>query len=253
MIRIHVINPNSTASMTGQIARAAEAARSKGSIIDAETTRGTPPSIEGYCDEAMAVPAMLDAIRAAENRGASAHVIACFDDPGLAAAREVASGPVIGICQAAVQVATTVATRFAVITTLPRSVPVIEDLVAHYGAARRCRRVRAVDLPVLALEADPETARAKLLNEARAAIRVDGVDAIILGCAGMAELCDWLSSETGLPVIDGVAAAVKLAEALASGGFRTSKAGAYAYPRDKSSDLSHPPLVRDAATAPNMG
>ena len=238
MIRIHVINPNSTASMTDQIARAAEAARSEGSVIDAETAIGTPVSIEGYADEAMAVPAMLAAIRAAEKRGASAHVIACFDDPGLAAAREVATGPVIGICQAAVQVAMTVATRFAVITTLPRSVPVIEDLVKHYGASARCRRVRAVDLPVLALEADPESARTKLLSEARAAIREDGVDAIVLGCAGMAELCDWLSRETGVPVIDGVVAAVKLAEALASGGFRTSKAGAYAYPRDKSGDVA---------------
>lgn len=238
MIRIHVINPNSTASMTDQIARAAEAVRSEGSVIDAETAIGTPVSIEGYADEAMSVPAMLAAIRAAEKRGASAHVIACFDDPGLAAAREVATGPVIGICQAAVQVAMTVATRFTVITTLPRSVPVIEDLVRQYGAAARCRRVRSVDLPVLALEVDPERARTKLLGEARAAIREDGVDAIVLGCAGMAELCDWLSREAGVPVIDGVVAAVKLAEALASGGFRTSKAGAYAYPRDKSGDVA---------------
>lgn len=238
MIRIHVINPNSTASMTEQIARAADAAKSAGTEIDAVTAKGTPASIEGYSDEAMAVPSMLSAIRAAEARGASAHVIACFDDPGLAAAREVAAGPVIGICQAAVQVAVTVAARFSVITTLPRSVPVIEDLVAHYGAAHRCRRVRSVDLPVLSLEADAGTARSRLLAEARAALREDGVDAIVLGCAGMAELCDWLSQEIGIPVIDGVTAAVKLAEALASGGFRTSKAGAYAFPRDKSGDLA---------------
>ncbi|WP_429810526.1 aspartate/glutamate racemase family protein [Ensifer sp. B1-9] len=245
-MRIHVINPNSTASMTDQIVRAAEAVRLEGFVIDAETAMGTPASIEGYADEARAVPAMLAAIRAAEKRGASAHVIACFDDPGLAAAREVATGPVIGICQAAVQVAMTVATRFAVITTLPRSVPVIEDLVAQYGAASRCRRVRSVDLPVLALEADPKNARAKLLDEARIAIREDGVDAIVLGCAGMAELCEWLSREAGVPVIDGVVAAVKLAEALASGGFRTSKAGAYAYPRDKSGDVA---TARDVARA----
>lgn len=114
----------------------------------------------------------------------------------------------------------------------------IEDLVKQYGAAARCRRVRSVDLPVLALEADPESARTKLLGEARAAIREDGVDAIVLGCAGMAQLCDWLSREAGVPVIDGVVAAVKLAEALASGGFRTSKAGAYAYPLDKSGDVA---------------
>lgn len=238
MIRIHVVNPNSTASMTEQIARAADAAKAESTEIDAVTAKGTPASIEGYSDEAMSVPIILSAIRAAEARGASAHVIACFDDPGLAAAREVAAGPVIGICQAAVQVAVTVAARFSVITTLPRSVPVVEDLVAHYGAAHRCRRVRAVDLPVLSLEADAATARSRLLAEARTALREDSVDAIVLGCAGMAELCEWLSAEIGVPVIDGVTAAVKLAEALASGGFRTSKAGAYAFPRDKSEDLA---------------
>lgn len=238
MIRIHVVNPNSTASMTEQIARAADAARAESTEIDAVTASGTPASIEGYCDEAMSVPAMLSAIRAAEARGASAHVIACFDDPGLAAAREVAAGPVIGICQAAVQVAVTVAARFSVITTLPRSVPVIEDLIAHYGADHRCRRVRSVDLPVLSLESDATTARARLLAEAQAALNEDGVDAIVLGCAGMAELCEWLSREIGVPVIDGVTAAVKLAEALAGGGFRTSKTGAYAFPRDKSDDLA---------------
>lgn len=236
-MRIHVINPNSTAAMTRTIADAARAAASPGTDIDAETGMGTPPSIEGYRDEAMAVPALLAAILRAEARGADAHVIACFDDPGLAAAREVATGPVIGICQAALQVAMTISTRFSVITTLPRSVPVIEDLVAAYGAAHRCRRVRAVDMPVLALEADPASARARLFEETRLAMDEDRAEAVVLGCAGMTDLCDWLSQSAGIPVIDGVTAATRLAEALAGAGYRTSKAGAYAYPRDKSADM----------------
>lgn len=236
-MRIHVINPNSTAAMTRTIADAARAAASPGTDIDAETGMGTPPSIEGYRDEAMAVPALLAAILRAEARGADAHVIACFDDPGLAAAREVATGPVIGICQAALQVAMTISTRFSVITTLPRSVPVIEDLVAAYGAAHRCRRVRAVDMPVLALEADPASARARLFEETRLAMDEDRAEAIVLGCAGMTDLCEWLSQTAGIPVIDGVTAATRLAEALAGAGYRTSKAGAYAYPRDKSADM----------------
>lgn len=236
-MRIHVINPNSTAAMTRTIADAARAAASPGTDIDAETGMGTPPSIEGYWDEAMAVPALLAAILRAEARGADAHVIACFDDPGLAAAREVATGPVIGICQAALQVAMTISTRFSVITTLPRSVPVIEDLVAAYGAAHRCRRVRAVDMPVLALEADPASARARLFEETRLAMDEDRAEAVVLGCAGMTDLCDWLSQSAGIPVIDGVTAATRLAEALAGAGYRTSKAGAYAYPRDKSADM----------------
>ncbi|QCO56458.1 aspartate/glutamate racemase family protein [Pseudorhodobacter turbinis] len=232
-MRIHVINPNSTVSMTAQIGRAAQRAASTGTEIDLVTATGTPVSIEGYADEALAVPAMLAAIRTAEARGAKAHVIACFDDPGLSAAREVAAAPVIGICQAAVQVAVTLAARFSVITTLQRSVPIIEDLVESYGAGRRCRRVRAIDLPVLALDENPEDSYALLVAEIRAARDQDGAEAIVLGCAGMAEMCERLTEETGVPVIDGVTAAVRNAEALIGMGYRTSKLGGYAWPRAK--------------------
>ncbi|MBT9246521.1 aspartate/glutamate racemase family protein (plasmid) [Gemmobacter fulvus] len=233
-MKILVINPNSTLSMTMQIADSARRCAFPGTVIEAINPKGTPASIEGHADEAMSVPAMLDLIRAGEARGVDAYVIACFDDPGLAAAREIAAGPVIGICQAAVQVATTIATRFSIVTTLPRSVPIIEDLVEAYGAGHRCRAVRAVDMPVLALEQDPTTAEARLIREIEAARDVDGAEAVVLGCAGMSDLCDRLQLQTGMPVIDGVTAAVKLAEGLVGGGYATSKIGAYDYPRAKS-------------------
>lgn len=233
MMLIHVINPNSTPSMTAQIGRAARRAANSGTEIDLVTATGTPISIEGYADEALAVPAMLAAIRAAEARGAEAHVIACFDDPGLSAAREVAAAPVVGICQAALQVAMTLAARFSVVTTLSRSVPIIEDLVESYGAGRRCRRVRAIDLPVLALEEDPASSFSLIAAEVRAARDRDGAEVVVLGCAGMAELCEKLTLETGVPVIDGVTAAVLQAEALIGMGYRTSKLGGYAWPRAK--------------------
>ncbi|MBE0553776.1 MAG: aspartate/glutamate racemase family protein [Rhodobacteraceae bacterium] len=232
-MRIVLINPNSTASMTDQVRESARRNAFPGTEIVALNPADTPASIEGHADEALSVPALLQAIRTAEAGGGDAFVIACFDDPGLAAAREVARGPVIGICQAAVQVATTIAARFSIVTTLPRSVPIIEDLVHHYGAAAKCRSVRAIDMPVLALEAEPDLAEARLVAEIEAARDRDGAEAVVLGCAGMSELCERLSERTGMPVIDGVSAAVKLAEALIGGGYRTSKVGAYNYPTVK--------------------
>ncbi|WP_127107780.1 aspartate/glutamate racemase family protein [Pararhodobacter zhoushanensis] len=233
-MKIFVVNPNSTASMTETIRLSAVRAAAPGTQITVATVAGAPASIEGYADEARAVPGTLDAIRLAEAQGAQATVIACFDDPGLSAAREVATGPVIGICQAGIQVAMTIAARFSIVTTLPRSVPIIEDLVDAYGASRQCRSVRSVNLPVLALEEDPETAFARLRTEIRRAINEDGAEAVVLGCAGMAEMCRALQLETGVPVIDGVSAAVKLAEAMVGGGFATAKTGSFAFPRDKS-------------------
>ena len=237
---ILVINPNSTASMTDQVRVSAMRGAFPGTVIEALNPSDTPASIEGHADEAWAVPAILEAVRAGEARGVQGYVIACFDDPGLAAAREIASGPVVGICQAAVQVAMTIATRFSIVTTLPRSVPIIEDLVQAYGAGHRCRSVRSVDMPVLALEANPRLAEDRLAREIEAARDIDGAEAVVLGCAGMSELCARLQTRTGVPVIDGVTAAVKLAEGMVGGGYRTSKIGAYDYPRKK---LVAPPVI----------
>ncbi len=247
-MQIFVYNPNSSAAMTAQIAHSAQAAASAGCTIRIMCASApVPPSIEGHHDEAMAVPPMLDALRRAEAEGAMAHVIACFDDPGIGAAREVVAGPVIGIAQAAMQVACLISARFSVVTTLPRAIPIIEDLAQRYGVGHALRRVRAVDLPVLALEADPDHARQLLIAQIEAARVEDGAEAVILGCAGMSEMCQSLSAVTGVPVIDGVHAAVRLAEALAGGGYRTAKTGAYAWPRDKSRDLSPVALVRRPA------
>ncbi len=237
-MKLRLINPNSTDAMTQQIARSARAVAHPGSSISALTLSGTPVSIEGYHDEAVCVPPLLEAIRAGEAEGMDAHVIACFDDVGLAAAREVAGGPVLGLCQASVQVAMMISKRFSVVTSLDRSVPIIEDLVEDYGAGRACRRVRAVDLPVLAFEADAALSRARLKEEVTRARDQDKVDAVVLGCAGMSDFCRALEESLQIRVIDGVQAAVKLAEALVGGGFRTAKTGAYAYPRLKSADLA---------------
>ncbi|PLP57983.1 Asp/Glu/hydantoin racemase [Mesorhizobium loti] len=232
-MHIHLINPNSTASMTAQALDSALKVASAGTRVTAVNPVGTPVSIEGSADEALSVPAMLQEIRKGETQGVDAYVIACFDDPGLHAAREIARGPVIGICQAAVQVAMTISRRFSVVTTLPRSVPIIEDIVQAYGAGHHCRAVHAIDLPVLGLEEDPETAERLLMETIERAKAEDRAEAIILGCAGMSSLCERLSAATGVPVIDGVTAALKIAEALVGAGYATSKVSAYDYPRPK--------------------
>ncbi|ENN88843.1 hydantoin racemase [Rhizobium freirei PRF 81] len=232
-MHIRLINPNSTASMTSQALDSALRVKQQDTKVSAVNPLDTPVSIEGGADEAAAVPGMLAEILKGEMLGVDAYVVACFDDPGLHAAREVARGPVVGICQAAVQVAMTISRRFSIITTLPRSIPIIEDLVSDYGAERHCRNVRAIDLPVLGLEEDPVEAERLLVAEIERAKREDRAEAIILGCAGMSSLCDRLQATTGVPVIDGVTAAIKLAEALVGAGYTTSKVNAYDYPRVK--------------------
>lgn len=231
--RILLINPNATVSMTDHAVRSAGRAIGEGTQLFACTGRATPLSIEGAADEALSVPSMLAQIRAGEAEGAQATVIACFDDPGLDAAREVAGGPVLGICQSAIQAAMVVAKRFSIITTLPRSVPLIEDLVQRYGASHHCRRVRSINLPVLTVESDSQQAFRLLQAEITRARDEDGAEAVILGCAGMSDLTESLHAATGVVVIDGVVVAVTMAEALIASGLRTSKVNSYGYPRVK--------------------
>ncbi len=212
MIRLLVINPNATRSMTDKIAAAARAAAGQGVTVTALTNQSGPASIQGAEDGTMATPGVLDAVRHAR---ADAIVIACFDDTALAAARRIAPCPVIGIGEAAFHAAILLGARFSVVTTLSVSVPVIEQNLIDYGLAQHCLRVRASEVPVLDLERPGSDAEARISAEIARAISEDGAGAIVLGCAGMADLAARLSQTHGLPVIDGVAAASGMATTLA--------------------------------------
>ncbi len=229
-MKIVVVNPNTTASMTAKIGRAAEAAAAPGTKIVAVNPKDGPPSIEGYFDEAFSVPGLLQEIRM---QPGDAYVLACFDDTGLDAARCAVEQPVIGIGEAAFHMASLLAGRFGVVTTLGRSIPAIEHNLIRYGLSSRCTRVRASEVPVLDLEVDGSGARRLISEEIGRAITEDRAEAVVLGCAGMADLAADLSREHGVPVLDGVACAVKLCEGLVSLGLRTAKSGGYASPRPK--------------------
>lgn len=233
MRRLLVVNPNTTASMTEKIGAAAAAAASPGTEVVAVSPASGPASIEGPYDEAFCLPGLLAEIRSGVEQGFDAFVIACFDDPGLAAARALTDRPVLGIAEAAMHATCLLATGFSVVTTTRGAVPVIEELALRYGFERRCRRVRCIDLPVLALEDPASPAVARLEAEIARALDEDGAEAVILGCAGMADLTARLSDRFGVPVVDGVAAAVRLAEALVGLGLKTSKRGLYASPPAK--------------------
>jgi allantoin racemase len=230
---IHVVNPNTTQSMTDKIAAAAQKAAVAGTRILATQPDMGPASIEGFYDEAFAVPGMLARITEAELKSVDGHVIACFDDTGLDAARSLARAPVIGIGEAAFHAASLLAHKFSVVTTLSRSIPAIENNLLRYGLAARCSKVRAAEVAVLSLEEPGSGARLRISQEIDAAKREDRCEAVVLGCAGMADLARDLSIEHGLPVVDGVASAMGLIEMLFRCGLTTSKSGGYAAPLAK--------------------
>ena len=232
-MKIRVVNPNTSAAMTARIGAAARAVAAPGTVIDAVHPSFGAASIEDHHDDVWAAAGVAEQVRLGVADGTDAHVIACFGDPGLHAARELAAGPVIGIAEAAFHAATLVATGFSVVTTLTRTCVIAEHLVLQYGFERRCRGIHGTDIAVLDLEDPASRAFERILACAQEALRRDRSGAIVLGCAGMADLCDALRGRLGVPVIDGVGAAVKFAEGLVALGLGTSKVGDYAAPLPK--------------------
>jgi len=229
---IVIINPNTTASMTDRIrAVATENAGDRLNLTVLNPDHG-PASIEGFYDEAMSMAGLLEVIGA--HPQADGFIIACFDDTGLDAARCLTAAPVIGIGEAAYHMASMIANKFGVVTTLSRSVPALEHNLMRYGLAARCSGVRASDIPVLELEAGNSDAMARINTEVSQAIAVDKAEAIVLGCAGMSDLQAQLAREHQVPVLEGISCAVRLIESMIALGLENSKTGGYAWPRKKS-------------------
>jgi len=225
-MKLLLINPNTTASMTRKAETTALNVARPGTEIVATNSKSGPYSIEGFYDVATCLPGLLEEARL--HRDADAVIIACFDDTGLDAMRCLFDVPVIGIGEAGYHAASMVAHRFSVVTTLSRSVAGISDNIKRYGLDAKCASVRATDIPVLKLEEGDPASLAEIRAEIAAAIAEDKAEAVVLGCAGMADLMQELSAEFGIPVIDGISCAVGMSEALVAAGLTTSKAGAYA-------------------------
>ncbi|WP_375741159.1 aspartate/glutamate racemase family protein [Pseudomonas boanensis] len=232
-MKIQLINPNTSAAMTASLADAARQVLHPGNQLLAVTNSAGPASIEGHYDEALSVPGLLQAIRDGERNGVQGHVIACFGDPGLLAAREIARHPVIGIAEAAMHLATWVATGFSIVTTLGRTKVIARHLVERYGFHQHCRGIHAVEIPVLALDDDPEDLLRSMRAACAGALERDESGAIVLGCAGMSHLAAELTEALGVPVIDGVSAALKMVEMLGELKLSTSKRGDLDYPLAK--------------------
>ncbi|MDB4224490.1 aspartate/glutamate racemase family protein [Granulosicoccus sp.] len=225
-MRLLIINPNTTASMTAKIGIAAEGVALSSTIVTAVNPSSGPASIQGYYDEAASLAGILGIVK--ENPDADAIIVACFDDTGLDAVRCATEAPVLGIGEAAYHAASVLSNRFSVVTTLARSVPALEHNLVRYGLATRCGGVRSSEVAVLDLEKPGSDARDKISKEIACAIVEDRAEAIVLGCAGMTDLAQSLSVEHGLPVLDGVVCAVTWAESLVRAGLKTSQLGGYA-------------------------
>lgn len=232
-MRILVLNPNTTAAMTASIRALAEHSARPGTQILATEPLWGPESIEGHFEGVLSAAAVLDRLATLEEEPFDALVMAGFGEPGREAAQEILDVPVFDITECAAQMAMMLGHSYAVVTTLDRAVPQIQDRLLTAGLLQRCASVRGTGLGVLELEEDADRTVREILTQARAAVEEDHAEVVCLGCGGMAGLRERVEAELGVPVVDGVAAAVGFAEAVVGLGLSTSKVRSFAPPRPK--------------------
>jgi allantoin racemase len=238
-VKILVMNVNTTASMTETMREGAQSVARPGTeIIAMEPTWG-PPSVEGYYESYISAAAILDRLheiidpsRPGGPVAFDALIWAGFGEHGKEAAMELLDVPVINITDAAAHLACLIGRKYGVVTTLHRAIGQIEENLLIAGLMEKCASVRASGLGVLELEEDPERTVQCFVETARQSL-ADGAEVLLLGCGGMSGMQERLTKELGVPVVDGVAAAVKLAESLVDLGLTTSKVSSYAAPLPK--------------------
>ncbi|NEB81150.1 Asp/Glu/hydantoin racemase [Streptomyces sp. SID14478] len=231
-MRILVCNVNTTESMTEAIGAQARAVAAPGTEIVALTPAFGAESVEGNYESYLAAIAVMETVRAYPGPF-DAVIQAGYGEHGREGLQEILDVPVVDITEAAASTAQYLGHRYSVVTTLDRAVPLIEDRLRLAGLTDRCASVRASGMAVLDLERDPDAAVEAIVEEAARAVEDDRAEVICLGCGGMSGLAERVTERTGVPVVDGVAAAVTVAESLVRLGLTTSKVRTYAAPRDK--------------------
>ncbi|WP_028694470.1 aspartate/glutamate racemase family protein [Pseudomonas cremoricolorata] len=231
-MRILIVNVNTTEAITEAIAEQARSVAAPGTEIVGLTPYFGAESVEGNFESYLAAIAVMDRVLSYD-QPYDAVIQAGYGEHGREGLQELLDVPVVDITDAAASTAMYLGHAYSVVTSLDRTVPLIEDRLKLSGLYERCASVRASGLAVLELEADPQRAVAAIVEQAERAVRDDKAEVICLGCGGMAGLDEQIRQRTGVPVVDGVSAAVTIAESLVRLGLSTSKVRTYATPRAK--------------------
>lgn len=233
-MKIKIINPNTTQSMTDTIGAMGRAVARPDTEVYAVSPSTGPDCMECHFDEFLAIPGVFEEIVKGDRvEGADAYIIACFGDPGIQGARELTDKPVVGIAESAVALVKFLAPSFSIISTAYRTENSFYDMLHANGAQQFCRSVRLTGMGVLEFGRDPQRGLEALRQQCHLAVKEDRAEAILLGCAGFVDFVEQLREELGVPVLDGVGPAVKIAETLLDLGYRTSKINTWAKPFPK--------------------
>lgn len=214
MRQLLVINPNTSAHISALLQQHVQAAAGLHVAVRTVTARFGAPYIACEASYAVAAHAALDAWAhdlAQSRPRPDAVLIGCFGDPGLMALRASSPVPVTGLAEASFVEAARHG-RYAIVTGGQRWGPMLQRLAQALGQTDALAGIHTVAATGAQLAADPVAAHALLAPACRDAVRQWGVQAVILGGAGMAGMAAAVQSQlamlgvSGVPVIDSVLA-----------------------------------------------
>ena len=216
-MKLLVINPNITESVTRLIGEEAQRAASPGTQLTLRTAPFGVAYIETRLEALIGAYASL--LMVCENAGHDAVIIAAFGDPGLPALRDALDRPVVGLTEAALAAAGRLGQRFSIIAISQRITAWYRQSVEGYGYGARLASIRALDRPISDIGGVQQEHAARLKALCAAAVKEDGAEVLILAGAPLAGLARRIEGEVPVPLVDPIAAAVKQAESARSAGF----------------------------------
>jgi Asp/Glu/hydantoin racemase len=231
-MKILLANPNTTQAVTDRIAAVARAAANPGTDILAVTGRSGVPYIATRADAVIGALTALELL-AEHAAGCDAAVVAAFADPGVGGGRELCGIPVIGMAEAAMLTACMLGRRFSIVTFATAMGPWYRECVDYNGLAGRLAGIRCVAGGFRDIATVQEEKAEDLVEACRLAVEQDEADVVILGGAPLAGLAAKIAGRVPVPLVDGVAAALKQAEVLASLRPRKAIAGTFRKPDNK--------------------
>ncbi len=196
---------------------------SPGVELETRSDYGGPESIESMWEEYLSVPGTMDLAVRLEREGFDAIIPGCFGDPGLDGIREIVSIPVVGPGQAGMTVAAMLGHRFSIVTVVENIIRPLENLALLHGYASKLASVRQIGIPVLELNNDPDYTYHRAIEVCRETIEKDRADVLVMGCGTLSFRSEELAAELGVPVVNPLRAALRMAELYVSSGISHSK------------------------------
>ena len=233
-MKLLIANPNTSVGVTDRLVASGKLVASPGTELIPMTAPRGVPYIATRAEAAIGSAVMLEML--AEKRGTfDAAVCAAFGDPGLGGARELFDFPIVGMAEAAMLVACTLGRKFAIVSFAKALEPWFAEIVDWHGMTGRCAAIQMLDSAFTTLNDVADEKEQLLVDLANRVVTERGADVVILAGAPLAGLATKLRDRVPVPLVDGIQAAVAMAEGLVRLNPRKATVGTYRRPGPKDS------------------